>query len=193
LMEPMFLRVPPDSLQSLAIMGDTMVPQGYHYAQYLTRITFDPNKAHPSMVFRPIQPLTDPEGEVVAELLTNPAIGRITGETPVAPEGMREVPVAPVNQAPAAATVTPAPAFAPAREPEPEVPDLTSGLRGKPTAEPPAKKRLGRPLKALQPTNGHTVPEAAAVAQAAVPVPDAGQAEPTDDELDAEIALLIKK
>jgi len=78
-MDPMFLRVPPDSLNSLAIMGDTMTSQGFHYSTYLTRISFDPQKAHPCMQFRPLQPLNDQEAEVVIELRKNPIIERITG------------------------------------------------------------------------------------------------------------------
>jgi hypothetical protein len=83
LIEPVFLRVPPDSLNSLAIMGETMAAQGYHYSSYITRIVFDPNKAHPSMVFRPLQGLTDQEAPVILEVRSDPMVGRITGiETP---------------------------------------------------------------------------------------------------------------
>lgn len=79
LMEPCFLRVPPDSLNSLAIMGETMAAQGYHYSSYITRITFDPQKAHPCMVFRPLQGLTDAEAPVILDLRVDPTVGRITG------------------------------------------------------------------------------------------------------------------
>lgn len=79
LMEPVFLRVPPDSLNALAIMGDGMANQGYHYSSYITRITFDPNKAHPCMVFRPLQGLTDAEAPVILDLRQDATVGRITG------------------------------------------------------------------------------------------------------------------
>lgn len=79
LLEPLFLRVPPDSLNSLAMMGETMAHQGYHYASYVTRITFDPAKAHPCMVFRPLQGLSDGEAPLILELRADPTVGRITG------------------------------------------------------------------------------------------------------------------
>jgi hypothetical protein len=79
LLEPVFLRVPPASLNSLAIMGDTMDRQGFHYASYVTRITFDPNKSWPEMVFRPIQQLTDAELPVVLKMRDDPVSARITG------------------------------------------------------------------------------------------------------------------
>lgn len=79
LVEPVFLRVPPDSLNSLAVMGETMGSQGHHYSSYITRITFDPQKAHPAMVFRPIQGLSEQEAPVIIELTQNSLVGRITG------------------------------------------------------------------------------------------------------------------
>lgn len=79
LLEPLFLRVPPDSLNSLAIMGETMGNQGFHYSSYITRIVFDDQKAHPCMVFRPHQPLTDGEATVILELRNDATVGRITG------------------------------------------------------------------------------------------------------------------
>lgn len=79
LIEPVFLRVPPDSLTSLAVMGETMGRSGFHYSAYITRITFDPNKAHPEMVFRPLQGLTDAEAPVILAMRDDPNVGRITG------------------------------------------------------------------------------------------------------------------
>ncbi len=77
LIEAAFLRVPPASLNSLAIMGDTMAGKGFHYASYITRITFDPAEAHPKMVFAPIKPLTDGEAPVVLQLRTGATVDRI--------------------------------------------------------------------------------------------------------------------
>lgn len=76
-LEPAFLRVPPASLNSLAIMGDTMANQGFHYSSYITRITFDPNKAHPEMQFRPIQALRDEEAATVLQMREDDAVSRI--------------------------------------------------------------------------------------------------------------------
>lgn len=93
LIEPVFLRVPPASLNSLSIMGDTMADQGFHHSMYITRITFDPNEAHPKMVFRPLQGLSDQEAPVIIELLRDPSVKRITtgdvvlgGPSPSTPE-----------------------------------------------------------------------------------------------------------
>jgi hypothetical protein len=215
LLEPMFLRVPPDSLNSLAVMGDTMVTQGYHYSTYLTRITFDPQKAHPSMIFRPVQPLGEEEASVVLEMHQNPQVGRIIGE--VAPSsGMRMVPAAAVNSMlpgtaappPATAAVTPqrqqsiAPGFtqpAPA-EPEPEPTSLGLGLPSMAPTKSPAQAAAAAAIeqtaaaapakRGRKPGNGQK-----ATAEAATPtpaqVPDAGVVEATDDELDAEIAKMI--
>lgn len=80
LMEPAFLRVPPASLNSLAIMGEAMAAQGHHYSSYITRITFDPNKSWPEMVFRPLQGLTDAEAPVILPLRAHPMVARILGE-----------------------------------------------------------------------------------------------------------------
>lgn len=77
LMEPCFLRVPPASLNSLANMGDSMAGQGFHYSSYITRITFDPNKSHPEMVFRPQQGLTDKEAPVILKLRQDAQVDRI--------------------------------------------------------------------------------------------------------------------
>jgi hypothetical protein len=180
LMEPMFLRVPPDSLNSLAIMGTTMTHQGYHYSTYLTRISFDPQKAHPCMVFRPVQPLSDTEAEVVLELKNSPVVARITGGE-VALQGPREI----SHQMAPAGTLTTgltAPVTKPAPQPEPEVEN--TGLAMSPAPEAPQKRTRAKPVKevleaATQPGgNGHA---------------DSGMSEPSDDELDAEIAKLISK
>ena len=106
IMEAMFLRVPPDSLNSLAIMGETMSQQGYHYASYITRITFDPQKAHPCMVFRPLQPLSDAEASLILEMRGDPIVGRITGGD-VVTGGMKQVASVPPSTV-AAGLVAPA-------------------------------------------------------------------------------------
>lgn len=77
LLEPAFLRVPPASLNALAIMGDSMAAKGYHYSSYVTRITFDPNKPHPEMVFKPQQPLTAEEAPVILQLRADMQVDRI--------------------------------------------------------------------------------------------------------------------
>jgi hypothetical protein len=202
LVEPMFLRVPADSLNSLAIMGDTMSSQGFHYSTYWTRITFDPVKAHPCMVFRPVQPVKDEEVGVILELRNNPAVGRITGGD-IALQGPRlinEEPEMPsltttVTQQLQQEPVDDAPSIAPAAKAE-----APSGGRGRPAGSKNKPKPAVQP--AAQPALQETVPDrqesngqnagASADANADADV-DTGTAEPSDDELDAEIAKLISR
>jgi hypothetical protein len=79
LMEPVFLRVPAGSLSSLAVLGETMANQGYHYSSFITRVTFNPEKSWPEMVFRPLQGLTDKEAPIIKELRQDPIVPRIIG------------------------------------------------------------------------------------------------------------------
>jgi hypothetical protein len=98
LMEPVFLRVPAASLNSLAILGETMSKQGYHYASYITRITFDPQKSWPEMQFRPVQELTNAEAPVILELMGNMLVERITVGDGSRREGGLQVVNQPVSQ-----------------------------------------------------------------------------------------------
>lgn len=80
LLEPVFLRVPPASLNDLATMGETMEKQGWHYSSFVTRVSFDPEQPHPKMIFRPILQLTDAEAPVVMGMREDTMALRITGE-----------------------------------------------------------------------------------------------------------------
>jgi hypothetical protein len=84
LMEPVFLRIPPASLQPLATYGEQLNMQGFHYSSVATRITFDPNEPHPKMVFAGLQALTDAEAPVVLPMREDPQSLRITGEDQMA-------------------------------------------------------------------------------------------------------------
>lgn len=83
LMEPVFLRVPAASLNDLALLGEGMAAQGFHYSSFITRIGFNPEKPHPQMTFRALQALTDREAPVVLPLREDPTAIRITGENEV--------------------------------------------------------------------------------------------------------------
>ncbi len=80
LMEPVFLRVPAGSLNNLSLMGEQMASQGWHFSSFITRVSFDPNEAHPKMVFRALQGLADNEAPVVLPLRLDPQAIRIIGE-----------------------------------------------------------------------------------------------------------------
>lgn len=111
LLEPVFLRVPPASLNSLAIMGETMAAQGYHYSAYITRITFDPQAPHPQMQFRPLQGVTDEEAPAVMKIRNDPLVQRITvgdgGQTAALP-GPQNGPTLQTAPAPIQAPQSPA-------------------------------------------------------------------------------------
>ncbi len=80
LMEPVFLRVPAASLNDLALLGEGMSGQGFHFSSYITRIGFNPEKPHPQMTFRALQGLTDREAPLVLPMREDATALRITGE-----------------------------------------------------------------------------------------------------------------
>jgi hypothetical protein len=178
--EPVFLRVPPDSLNSLAIMGDGMSGQGHHYSSYITRITFDPDKAHPSMVFRPLQPLSEKEAPVILDLRQDAQVGRITGDKASA-IGLKAV-----EQA-----LTPATGLT-----------VSTGVTGQ--ASPgvagnqplPQKDQTGTTL--VDTGFGGATPatpqgDAPAGTSGATTIADAGEPEESDAALDARIASMVRR
>ena len=205
LMEPVFLRVPPDSLNALGIMGDTMTAQGFHYASYITRITFDPDKAHPCMVFSPLQGLSNAEAPVILDLMRDPAVGRITGGD-AALAGTRTVVSLPTSSA---ATGLTAPTgtvveHSPAAAGNPTPPTPGTGLSALDVA-PPATPSTPTSTSATATTHAGLVdtgfggatnatPSAAAeVVQPSGTGSDAGEPEESDAAMDARIAALISK
>ena len=110
LMEPAFLRIPPASLNNLSIFGENMAQQGWPYSSFITRVSFDPAKAHPEFTFKVLQGLTDTEADVVLALREEVVAKRITGEDEIARRA-----VAPQNgTAPSPAAPPPPPASQPA-------------------------------------------------------------------------------
>lgn len=87
LMEPCFLRVPGASLNDLVLFGETMHGQGWPMHSFITRISFNPDKPHPEMQFRPLQALTPNEAPAVKPLRNDPVALRITGEDQVKTTG----------------------------------------------------------------------------------------------------------
>lgn len=217
LLEPVFLRVPPDSLNALAIMGEGMANQGFHYSSYITRITFDPNKAHPCMIFRPLQGLADNEAPVILELRNDPTVARITGSsethaveevaTPTPASGLTVIPAAPAAPVatslavaglpqPSAGALLPSPSSTP--------PSSLSGLASAPTATPsttvsvPSTPPTSTTTTGLVDTGfgGVTVATHVAQDQTAAPaasISDAGEPEESDADMDARIAAMLRK
>lgn len=83
LMEPVFLRVPPASLNDLAVFGDRMNAMGWHFSSYITRASFDPTSEFPKFKFEEVQALTDAEAPVVLPMREDAQTLRITGEDKV--------------------------------------------------------------------------------------------------------------
>ncbi len=192
IMEPCFLRVPPASLNSLAIMGETMGNQGYHFSTYITRISFDPQEAHPKMVFQAIQALSDNEAPVVFDLRSNPNVDRITkGETRLpqlstpAPTGRSPTTTAEQSMLTAGSTQPlSSVAKASAQPATPPTLDLQATVVQSPA---PVSTGLGTP-----PTGLGVAPPAAPVSPQTLSTGDAGAPEASDRDLDDRIAGLIK-
>lgn len=223
LMEPVFLRVPPDSLNSLAIMGEGMANQGFHFSSYITRITFDPNKAHPCMNFRPLQGLTDGEAPVILDLRNDATVGRITGgESTAGPKlvpvetastGLVALPSANGQTANGATPAAPSPAAAGSQPLPPAAPTLTlvsgtlatssNGLGGAPPATPPTPAAAPSTLPTTTTSTGlvdtgfggaTSASQPGVSAQTQQVAPaDAGEPEESDAALDARIASMIRK
>jgi hypothetical protein len=201
LMEPVFLRVPPASLNNLAVFGETMSGQGWPMFSFVTRIRFNPDVAHPEMVFSPLQALTDAEGPVINPLRKDPLTARITGgdqsprQQPAAIAAPAPVQTPPAAPAPVTATVTPSP--------------VDTGLTGKPPAAkdalitivepPPPKVKLAEtvqvdpPMQAGPLLNLSANPPATPAPQAAAQtVADTGDPEESDAALDERISGILK-
>ena len=190
-MEPIFLRVPPASLNALAQMGEQMDAQGYPYFSYITRISFDPNEAHPKMVFKALQPLTDAEAPVILQLRSDPQAGRIVNGD-VALPAITHV-TAPVTeaavQAPLGGTSTSA---------EPPAVQQTSStdttVVAQPvTAQPAVLTSTTKPEGVVDAGFGTatTVPETGGTSLATSQI-DTGEPTVADEDLDARIAGLLK-
>jgi hypothetical protein len=193
LMEPLFLRVPPASLNSLAIMGETMANQGFHFSTYITRISFDPNEAHPKMIFTPLQGLTDKEAPIILELRGDPTVGRITGGDLVIGGSVQEMEVMPpASPATGLAGNTPS-----------TTAEATQPAQTPPAVSPPAASApLATPADTTtSPASPATVDTGFGGATSASPltpkpalqtVADTGPPEESDADLDARIAGLIQ-
>lgn len=150
LMEPVFLRVPPASLNSLSIMGDALEKQGYPFFSVIVRITFDPNKSWPEMVFRPIQELTDAEAPVILEMMGDPLVERITVGDPTRRNNGEEgstVQVIPPQQA-----QPPQPQAGVPLSPLPSASGLATQPQPAPQPPPPAFSTTAAPEAAPPPT-----------------------------------------
>jgi hypothetical protein len=79
LMDAVFFKVPPGSLQSLRTYGEELKHEGYPSYAVVTRVSFHPDKLF-CLVFKGVSVLTDKEAELVKPLLDSPVTRRIIGE-----------------------------------------------------------------------------------------------------------------
>lgn len=207
LVEPVFLRIPPASLQALAQMGDLMQSQGFPYNSFITRISFDVQQSYPQMVFEPIQPLNEKESELILQLTADPLVSRITtGEgAPAATKLIAQQPTqilipppedkgpplgatAPLAATPALAAPPPQPAPAPqvvaVAPPQQQAPPAETGLL-EAFNDPQTNGPL--PSAVTDPT-----PTVLAAAPPQQTVADAGKPQIAGADLDAKVAALLK-
>ena len=210
LMEPVFLRVPPASLQSLAAMGEAMAKLGYHYATYITRISFDPAQPHPQMQFKAMVGLTDAEAPVILDVRADPLCNRIVGGDQ--PQGPRQIAAAapqPPLMTPGSldtgiTTIAPEPIVAPpvaqqvaqhvAIDPSPATiqlaPDVPSELASEPAPTRGLALALGLGVSASPPVKASPTP-----VQQSLPLQapaDSGAPQEADEALDARLDALLK-
>lgn len=212
LMEPVFLRVPAASLNDLALLGEGMSAQGFHYSSYITRIGFNPERPHPQMTFRALQGLGDKEATLVLPLREDPTAYRITGEGEVNRKAPAQVAAA------AAQTPQPDPAVEAAKKAEAQRVAATAAaeLEAKRVAE---AARLAASAQLNKVDTGFGVEDDVATAKAVTAavtgavvdtgfgddspavqaqpslndVTDTGEPEEADGDLDARIAALMPK
>jgi hypothetical protein len=209
LMEPVFLRVPAASLNDLALLGEGMSAQGFHYSSYITRIGFNPEKAHPQMTFRALQALTDREAPLVLPMREDPTAIRITGENEVGkPRPAAHTGATEADKAAAAKTATEAVAKA-ATEAVAKAQAAAKAAAEKAAAEKAAASTVDTGFDvtgAVTPSPSTaagaldtgfdttaSVETTTVAAMTVNTVEDTGEPEDTDADLDARIAALLPK
>lgn len=80
---PVLMRIPAGSLQDMASYNQQLQAMGIPYYAVETVISFDPEVAHPKILFTARRVLTDPEAVLVVEQQNNPVTQRLLAE-PVA-------------------------------------------------------------------------------------------------------------
>lgn len=97
MMGAMLLRVPPASLQEVAMYGVNMTRHGYPEYSIATRVAFDTKEVFPKLLFTAIRPLTEEEGAIVLALRDGEQVDRVLAE---ATEETAATPVESVPQSP---------------------------------------------------------------------------------------------
>jgi len=85
LLEPVFFKVPPGSLQAFKAYGAELKDEGYPPFGVVTRVSFHPDKLF-QIVFSGVKLLSEQEASFVKPMLDAPITRRIIGETTLLPE-----------------------------------------------------------------------------------------------------------
>lgn len=175
LLEPVFLRIPPASLNDLGVFGDRMNAMGWHYSSFVTRASFDPTSEFPKFKFEEVQALTDGEAPVVLPMREDPQTLRITGEDKITsiPGAARPLLAAP-SQTVETGFATSAPTAV-----KPEVTQSTA----------PLARPLDTPTQTVAPLT--TGLASATTASPSKPVPDTGETVESDAVLDDKIRSIL--
>jgi len=84
LLEPVFFKVPPGSLQAFKAYGAELKDEGYPPFGVVTRVAFHPDKLF-QIVFTGVKLLSEQEAEFVKPMIDAPITRRIIGETSLIP------------------------------------------------------------------------------------------------------------
>lgn len=192
LMEPVFLRVPPASLNDLAMMGDTMQQQGFQYYTFITRIGFKLDKPHPQMTFKAILPLTDQQGPMVLQMRDDMIAQRITGEDVIAKRAATAINAVTVVATPATG---PMGNVTPIRAPAQQAPQPAPAAEDDGWNAPPVTAPVSAPAAAAENDGwGDVAPDASSSGQPtqAAAVPNTGTVSDTmTEEADADLEARV--
>ena len=78
LMEPVYLKIPPDSLKSWALYGEQLAQRKLHWAALVTRIGFAPDRLF-RFTFETREMLTNREAPMILKLMESPATLNLLG------------------------------------------------------------------------------------------------------------------
>jgi hypothetical protein len=77
--QPTLLRVPAGSLRELQVYGENLKKRGVPFQALVTKIKFDPDAAHPRMLFTAARWLDEKELDVALDTAETPLVDRIIG------------------------------------------------------------------------------------------------------------------
>jgi hypothetical protein len=77
--QPALLRVPAGSLRELQVYGENLKKRGVPFQALVTKVKFDPDAAHPRMLFSAARWLDEKELDVALDTADSPLVDRIIG------------------------------------------------------------------------------------------------------------------